>query len=81
MTTTLTSQILSVSVREDLREGNLRIGVDDLNGEGADYVTFMHRPAIVAHPDLGDAYIILLEDERLVVADSIDLDFEEVIYG
>jgi hypothetical protein len=81
MTQTIASQILSVSVREDLREGNLSIGVDNLHGGGGDYVSFVNRPAIVASPDLGDAYIVLLEDDRLVVADSIDLEFGEVIHG
>lgn len=75
------SQVLSVSVRKDLREGDLRIGVDNFYGDGGDYVSFVNRPAIVATPALGDAYIVLLEDDRLVIADSIDLEFGEVIYG
>lgn len=79
-TTELTNTLLSVSVREDLREGNLLIGVADLNNDKGDYVTFVDRPAVVAD-DRGHEYLILLEDGRIVVADSIDLDFGAPIDG
>lgn len=82
MTTALQlSQVLRVSVREDLREGNLLIGVADLANDKGDYVTFIDRPAVVADASRGDEYLILLEDGRIVVADSIDLDFGDVLYG
>jgi hypothetical protein len=80
-TTELTSTLLSVSVREDLREGNLLIGVADLNNDKGDYVTFVDRPAVVADASRGDEYLVLLEDGRIVVADSIDLDFGASIDG
>lgn len=81
MTTALQlSQVLRVSVREDLREGNLLIGVADLNNDKGDYVTFVDRPAVVAD-DRGHEYLVLLEDGRIVVADSIDLDFGAPIDG
>ena len=79
-TTELTNTLLSVSVREDLREGNLLIGVADLNNDKGDYVTFVDRPAVVAD-DRGHEYLVLLEDGRIVVADSIDLDFGAPIDG
>ena len=82
MTTALQlSQVLRVSVREDLREGNLLIGVADLANDKGDYVTFVDRPAVVADASRGDEYLILLDDGRIVVADSIDLDFGDAIDG
>lgn len=82
MTTALQlSQVLRVSVREDLRDGNLLIGVADLNNDKGDYVTFVDRPAVVADASRGDEYLVLLEDGRIVVADSIDLDFGAPIDG
>lgn len=82
MTTALQlSPVLRVSVREDLREGNLLIGVADLANDKGDYVTFTDRPAVVADAERGDEYLVLLEDGRIVVADSIDLDFGDVIDG
>lgn len=80
-TTELTNTLLSVSVREDLREVNLLIGVADLTNDKGDYVTFVDRPAVVADASRGDEYLILLEDGRIVVADSIDLDFGAPIDG
>jgi hypothetical protein len=62
------------SVRKDLIEGDLQIGVGGYPHGGGSYETFQNRPAIQAPPRFGDAYIVLLEDCRLVVTDACDLD-------
>ena len=61
------------SVREDLREGNLEIGVGAFPDGPGSFETFLSRPATKAPEEFGDAYIILLEDGRQVVADRCDL--------
>lgn len=65
------------SVRADLIEDYLiavQIGTD--NNPSFEWATFTRRPAR-SFGD-GDRYQVLLEDGRVVIADSIDLDFEEV---
>ena len=65
------------SVRKDLIEGRLQIGVDEYpNGVGS-YETFQSRPAVQAPPRFGSAYIVMLESGRLVVADACDLDITD----
>jgi hypothetical protein len=65
------------SVRKDLIEGRLQIGVDEYpNGVGS-YETFQSRPAVQAPPTFGSAYIVMLEGGRLVVADACDLDITD----
>jgi hypothetical protein len=65
------------SVRADLIDEYL-IGVQigsDVNPT-FEWATFSRRPAR-SFGD-GDRYQVLLEDGRVVIADSVDLDFEEV---
>lgn len=64
------------SVRSDLRAEGLEIAVaivDDIY----EWATFTRRPARV-HSAVDSLYQVLLEDGRVVIADSIDLEFEEV---
>lgn len=65
------------SVREELREGNLKIGVGAFPYGHGSFETFLSRPAAKAPKEFGDAYIILLEDGRQIVADRCDLTISE----
>ena len=65
------------SVRSDLRAEGLEIAVaivDDIY----EWATFTRRPARVLSEQQDDRYLVLLEDGRVVTADSIDLEFEPV---
>ena len=65
------------SVRQALIEGQLKIGVDEYPGRGGSHETFQNRPAIQAPLCFGDAYVVMLENGRLVVADACDLDITD----
>ena len=65
------------SVRQALIEGQLEIGVDEYPTGVGSYETFQGRPAVQAPPSFGDAYIVMLENGRLVVADACDLDISD----
>lgn len=75
--------MLKASVRKDLREDEWLIAVE-VDKDKYEWATFVDRPAqaVCKHEDgcLGEddsyLYSVLLEDGRVVVADSIDLEFE-----
>jgi hypothetical protein len=75
--------MLKASVRKDLRENDLLISVEVDRGRD-EWVTFTNRPAqaVCQHEDeCGEEddshlYRVVLEDGRVVIADSIDIDFE-----
>lgn len=65
------------SVRSDLREEGLEIAVQIID-DIFEWATFTRRPARVVSEKHDNLYQILLEDGRVVIADSIDLEFESV---
>jgi hypothetical protein len=75
--------MLKASVREDLRKQELLISVQT-SPDTAEWVTFTDRPAkaVCQCEDYCDGdddshlYQVVLEDGRVVIADSIDIEFE-----
>jgi hypothetical protein len=75
--------MLKASVRKDLREDDWLIAVE-VDRDKYEWATFTDRPtqAVCQHEDVcgeeDDSYLyrVLLEDGRVVIADSIDLEFE-----
>ncbi len=67
--------MLTASVRQDLRDKDLLISVE-IDHDTNEWVTFTNRPAQVLSETEDHRYQVLLEDGRVVTADSIDLEFE-----
>lgn len=67
--------MLKASVRKDLREADWLIAVE-VTTDKYEWATFTDRPAKVFSEDEDFRYQVVLEDGRVVIADSIDLEFE-----